>query len=62
METVRWTAQLPFPEMEHDYEFVSLHPAAADEYPIDRGRIVSSRGIDIECARFDEVFEEISER
>ena len=59
VETVRWTAQLPFPEMEHDYEFVSLQPAAADEYPIDRGRIVSSRGIDIECARFDEVFEEI---
>ncbi len=59
LETVRWTAQLPIPELEHDYEFVSLRPAGADEYPIDRGRIVSSRGIDIEAGGFDEVFEEL---
>ena len=30
----------------------------AEEYPIDRGRIVSSRGIDIEAAGFDDTFEE----
>ncbi len=59
LETVRWTAQLPFPELEHDYEFVSLRPAEEDEYPIDRGRIVSSRGVDIGASQFDEVFEEI---
>jgi coenzyme F420-reducing hydrogenase alpha subunit len=57
VETVRWTASLPFPELERDYEFVALR-SPADEYPIDRGRIVSSRGIDTEAAGFDQAFEE----
>ena len=56
-ETVRWIASLPFPELEPDYEFVALR-SPAEEYPIDRGRIVSSRGIDVEAAGFDETFEE----
>jgi sulfhydrogenase subunit alpha len=56
-ETVRWVASLPFPELEPDYEFVALR-SPAEEYPIDRGRIVSSRGIDVEAAGFDETFEE----
>ena len=56
-ETVRWTASLPFPELEPDYEFVALR-SPVEEYPIDRGRIVSSRGIDVEAAGFDETFEE----
>ncbi|HET8592743.1 MAG TPA: Ni/Fe hydrogenase subunit alpha [Solirubrobacterales bacterium] len=58
LETVRWTAALPFPELEHDYEFVSLRSPVAAEYPIDRGTIVSSGGIETEAGRFDEVFEE----
>jgi coenzyme F420-reducing hydrogenase alpha subunit len=58
LETVRWTASLPFPELERDYELVALHPEADDEYPIDRGRIVSSKGIDIDVSGFDETFEE----
>jgi coenzyme F420-reducing hydrogenase alpha subunit len=58
LETVRWTASLPFPDLERDYEFVSLR-SPVDEYPIDRGRVVSSRGIDIEPAAFDETFEEV---
>ncbi len=57
VETVRWTASLPFPELERDYEFVALR-SPAEEYPIDRGRIVSSRGIDVEAAEFDDTFEE----
>jgi sulfhydrogenase subunit alpha len=49
---VRWTATLEFPEFERDVEMVSLsHPG---EYPIDRGRLVSNRGLDIAAAEFDE--------
>jgi coenzyme F420-reducing hydrogenase alpha subunit len=56
LETVRWTASLPFPEFERDYEFVSLrHP---DEYPFNEGRVVSNRGIDIDIADYLSVFEE----
>ncbi|WP_421849476.1 Ni/Fe hydrogenase subunit alpha [Oricola sp.] len=46
-----------FPDDEHDYQFVSLkHP---DRYAIAEGRIVSSRGMDIGVAEFnDHFFEE----
>ena len=54
---MRWTASLTFPELERDYEFVALR-SPVDEYPIDRGRIVSSMGIDVAAAEFDETFEE----
>ena len=57
LETVRWTATLPFPDFERDYELVALrHPA---DYPFNEGRIVSSRGIDAEPSAFDETFEEL---
>ncbi len=56
VETVKWTANLPFPDLEQDYEFVSLsHPG---EYPLNEGRIVSSKGIDIEYKDFLKHFEE----
>jgi sulfhydrogenase subunit alpha len=56
VEIVRWVAQFPFPDFERDYEFVALrHP---DEYPINAGRIVSSRGLDITAAEYDGEFEE----
>jgi coenzyme F420-reducing hydrogenase alpha subunit len=52
----RWLAGFDFPDFERDYEFVSLrHP---DEYPIGEGRIVSSKGIDIDAADFEAIFEE----
>ncbi len=55
-ELVRWTAGFVFPELEHDYEFVSLrHP---DEYPFNEGRIVSNRGLDIDVADFERVSQE----
>src|SRR6266566_8753135 len=42
LETVRWVAQLPFPDFEQDYEFVALwHP---NEYPFNEGVLVSNRG------------------
>jgi sulfhydrogenase subunit alpha len=56
LETVRFTSGLDFPEYEQDYELVAL--AAPDEYPIDRGRIVSSRGLDIAVTEYDEHFVE----
>ena len=49
-------ATLPFPEFEHDHELVALSDAG--EYPIDRGRIVSSHGLDIAPGEWDEVFAE----
>ncbi|MFP4686803.1 MAG: Ni/Fe hydrogenase subunit alpha [bacterium] len=56
-EMLEWGATLDYPDLERDYEFVALrHP---EEYAIDRGRIVSNKGIDIEADEFDEYFEEI---
>jgi coenzyme F420-reducing hydrogenase alpha subunit len=56
LETVRWVATFPFPDFNRDYTFVSLrHP---DEYPITRGRIVSSQGLDITVREYDEHFTE----
>jgi len=56
LETVKWTATLPFPDLERDYEFVSLrHP---DEYPFNEGRVVSNKGIDIDISEFLDHFEE----
>lgn len=53
---VRWVAKLPIPEFERDYEFVALrHP---DEYPLNEGRLVSSRGLDIAISDYDSEFEE----
>ncbi|HZR92585.1 MAG TPA: Ni/Fe hydrogenase subunit alpha [Gaiellaceae bacterium] len=56
LETVRLVAGLDFPELERDYEFVSLR--APGEYPIDRGRIVSSSGLDIPVSAWEEHFVE----
>jgi sulfhydrogenase subunit alpha len=56
IDTVRWVTQFPFPDYERDYEFVTLrHP---DEYPINEGRVVSNRGLDIAIADYDSEFEE----
>jgi len=57
MDTVRWVAGFSFPDFGHDYNFVSLrHPA---EYPITRGRVVSSQGLDITVREYDEHFTEL---
>ena len=51
-ELVRWTAGFDFPDYERDYAFVSLRYPG--EYPIERGRIVSSTGLDISRGRVRE--------
>jgi sulfhydrogenase subunit alpha len=56
LDTVRWVAGFEFPDFEQDYEFVSLrHP---DEYPINEGRLVSNKGLDIAVREFDDNIEE----
>ena len=57
LETVRWTAGFDFPEKSRDYELVSLHHP--DEYPLNEGRIVSNKGLDIAAHEFGGHFEEI---
>jgi sulfhydrogenase subunit alpha len=56
LETVRWTAQLSFPDFEQDYEFVSLHHPA--EYPFNEGRLISNKGLDIAVQAYDQYFVE----
>ena len=56
LATVALAAQLDFPDYSRDYELVAL--SEPGEYPIDRGRIVSNRGLDIDVSAFDEHFVE----
>jgi sulfhydrogenase subunit alpha len=56
LETVRWTATLPFPDFAADYEFVALRHEG--EYPMNEGRVVSSRGLDIAQEEYPLHFEE----
>ncbi len=53
LETVRFVAQLPIPDLDMDFEFVSVvHPA---EYPFNEGRIASNKGLDVSAAEFNDV-------
>jgi len=45
-----------FPELDRDYEFVSL--VAEDEYPMNLGRIKSNKGLDVDQREFGEAIEE----
>jgi len=56
VECVRWVAGFDLPSVTRDIEFVSLHHP--DEYPMNEGRIVSSKGIDADQESFDDLFEE----
>ncbi|AKU96260.1 hydrogenase/sulfur reductase, alpha subunit [Labilithrix luteola] len=50
-ETLDWIATFEFPPFERDYEFVALrHPA---EYPMNEGRIVSTKGLDVDVHDFE---------
>jgi coenzyme F420-reducing hydrogenase alpha subunit len=45
-----------YPDFEQDYEFVCIsHP---DEYPLNEGRLKSSKGIDVPISEYDRVLEE----
>jgi len=57
VETARWVAGFEFPDLEHDYEFVAMRDGV--RYPMNEGRLVSSRGLDIDQSEFDDHFEEL---
>ncbi len=53
---VRWSAGLPFPDFERDYEFVALsHP---QEYPLNEGRLLSNKGLDVNVKEYEFYFQE----
>jgi len=54
--TVSLVAGFDFPDFEQDYTFVSLRQPG--DYPIERGRIVSSGGLDIAVEEYEEHFVE----
>jgi coenzyme F420-reducing hydrogenase alpha subunit len=56
IQATRFVAGLTFPDFEPDYEFVSLRHGA--EYPLNEGRLVSSRGLDIAVEEYESVFAE----
>ncbi|WP_321390208.1 Ni/Fe hydrogenase subunit alpha [Emcibacter sp.] len=56
LETVKWSATLDFPDFEQDYTFVALRHD--DEYPMNEGRVVSNKGLDIDVSEYDDHFEE----
>ncbi|MDE1987375.1 MAG: Ni/Fe hydrogenase subunit alpha [Alphaproteobacteria bacterium] len=56
IDMVRFVAKLDFPDNERDYEFVSLRHDK--EYPLNEGRVVSSKGIDIPVEEYDQHFKE----
>jgi len=56
-KTVLWSATLPFPDLEVDYEFVALsHP---EEYGLNEGRIVSNKGLNIGVREYELMFHEV---
>jgi coenzyme F420-reducing hydrogenase alpha subunit len=56
LETVRIVSGFDFPDYTQDYELVAL--ADPELYPVDLGRVVSNRGLDIPVAGYDEHFVE----
>jgi sulfhydrogenase subunit alpha len=54
VETVRWVATFSFPALERDYEFVALR--GPREYPLNEGRVVSSKGLDIAVREYEQHF------
>jgi coenzyme F420-reducing hydrogenase alpha subunit len=55
-EAVAWTAALPCPDHEEDFEFVALREPG--RYAIESGRLASSGGLDLAPAEFTEHFAE----
>ncbi len=56
IELTRWVASFDFPDFEQDYAFVALRQPG--EYAIERGRIHSSTGLDIDVSEYEEHFTE----
>ncbi len=54
--TTRWVASFPFPDHEQPYEYVAL--SHSDEYPLNEGEIISSSGLKMPVADYDQHFQE----
>jgi coenzyme F420-reducing hydrogenase alpha subunit len=59
LQTVAFTAALPLPVMDLDYDSVSLREDTG--YPLIGGRLTSSSGVDIGPEQYEDLFEERSE-
>ena len=55
-EAVGWTAELPCPDHEEDFEFVALRDP--DGYAIEAGRLATSSGLDLAPAEYEAHFSE----
>jgi len=56
VDTALWARALQFPDFDQDHEMVALrHP---DEYPLNEGRVVSSRALDIAVDEYEDHFVE----
>jgi coenzyme F420-reducing hydrogenase alpha subunit len=60
IEVLKLVSSFDFPELEMDYECVSLKHA--DEYPLNHGNIVSSSGLDVPVEEYEQHFEERHEK
>jgi sulfhydrogenase subunit alpha len=56
IQTVKFTAKLPFPDFERRYEYVALRNEK--EYPLNEGRLVSNKGLDIDVHDYENYFME----
>lgn len=56
IETLELVSKFDFPDLEVDYEFVSIQDA--DEYPMNHGRVISSGGLDIPVEQYEQHFRE----
>ena len=54
VETARWVSTFSFPALERDYEFVALR--GPKEYPLNEGRLVSNKGLDIAVREYEQHF------
>ncbi len=50
-EAVKWAIQLPYPELEMDYEFVALHHP--QEYAVMNGEVWSSKGSHLPVSEYE---------
>ena len=55
-DAAKWMSGLAFPDFIRDYEFIALtHP---DEYPMNEGRLISNKGLDIDVSQYEDHFTE----
>lgn len=59
IESIRWAINLDFPDISWDIEFVSLWNP--EEYPMNEGRLRSSKGLDIDASEFNNFIQEFQE-